>query len=192
MSSGRSGAAINSCPVFVAVALLVFVPGCGSRPSAAPPAVEQLLRLMADRLALMHDVARTKWNANRPVGDPEREQALLREMEQKGQEHGLDPEATRAFFTAQISAARQVQEADVARWRAEGRGPFEGVPDLATLRKRIDDLNRELLAALSAARPRLRDAGTREHLPRWAGEALAGEGITDDVRAAAIAPLTGL
>jgi hypothetical protein len=34
---------------------------------------------MGDRLALMHDVARTKWNANRPVGDPEREQILLRE-----------------------------------------------------------------------------------------------------------------
>jgi hypothetical protein len=45
---------------------------------------------MGDRLALMHDVARTKWNTKRSVGDPRREQVLLREMEEKGQEYGLD------------------------------------------------------------------------------------------------------
>jgi chorismate mutase-like protein len=144
---------------------------------------------MRDRLALMHDVARSKWNTNRPIGDPEREQALLREMEEEGRRHGLDPELTRAFFAAQIAAARQVQEADLARWRAEGRGPFDGAPDLAGLRRRIDGLNRQLLAALAEARPHLDDAGTREQLRRWAREALSGEGVTDDVRSAALAPL---
>jgi chorismate mutase len=145
---------------------------------------------MSDRLALMHDVARTKWNANRPVGDPEREQALLREMEEEGQKHGLAPEFTRPFFAAQIAAARRVQEADLARWRAEGRGPFADEPDLAALRRRIDALNRDLVGALAEARPRLAGASTRDQLRRWAREALAGEGITDDVRAAAVEPLT--
>jgi chorismate mutase-like protein len=144
---------------------------------------------MRDRLALMHDVARAKWSAKRPVGDPQREEALLREMEEKGRQHGLDPERTRAFFAAQIAAARLVQEADLARWRAEGRGAFAEAPDLAALRKRIDAINRDLLGALDGARPLLAEAGTREHLRRWAGEALAGEGVTDEVRAAAIAPL---
>jgi chorismate mutase-like protein len=179
---------------------MVLVMGCGGSPpapptvpdspaSAAPPEVEQLLRLMGDRLALMHDVARTKWNANRPVGDPERERILLREVEQQGREHGLDVEFTRAFFAAQIAAARRVQEADLARWRAEGWGPFAGAPELAALRERIDDLNRDLLGALAEAGPHLADASTRDQLRQWAREALAGEGITDDVRSAAIAPL---
>jgi chorismate mutase len=137
----------------------------------------------------MHDVARTKWNTSRPVGDPMREQALLRELEEKGQEHGLDPERTRAFFAAQIAAARLVQEADLARWRAEGHGPFADAPDLAVLRMRIDTINRELLGALAEVRPLLGDASTREQLRPWAREVIAGQGITDDVRAAAIAPL---
>ena len=196
----RSRAVTGSRPALVVAALTVFVAGCGGPPAAPPtvadgpasaasPEVEHLLRLMGDRLALMHDVARTKWNANRPVGDPEREQALLREMEKEGREHGLDSELTRAFFAAQIAAARRVQETALARWRAEGRGPFAGVPDLAALRRRIDGLNRDLLGALAEARSRLGDARTRDQLRRWAREALPGEGITDDVRSTAIAPL---
>jgi chorismate mutase len=144
---------------------------------------------MGDRLALMHDVARAKWNAKRPVGDPEREQVLLRQMEEQGQEHGLAPEFTRDFFAAQIAAARRVQEDDLARWRAEGCGPFADAPDLAALRWRIDGLNRNLLGALAEARPRLGDARTRDQLLRWSREAFAGEGITDDVRTVAVAPL---
>jgi chorismate mutase len=144
---------------------------------------------MGNRLALMHDVVRTKWNAKRPIADPGREQVLLREMEAEGHEHGLAPEFTRAFFAAQIAAARRVQEDDLARWRAEGSGPFAGAPDLAALRRRIDGLNRDLLGALAEARPRLGDARTRDQLLRWSREAVTGEGITDDVRTVAVAPL---
>jgi chorismate mutase len=196
----RSRAVIGLRPALVAAFLMILVAGCGGSPpaplavadgpaSVAPSEVENLLRLMGDRLGLMHDVARAKWNANRPIGDPEREQVLLREMGQQGREHGLEVEFTRAFFAAQIAAARRVQEADLARWRAEGCGPFAGAPELTALRGRIDDLNRDLLGALARARPRLGEAGTRDQLRRWAREALAGEGITDDVRTAAIAPL---
>ncbi len=195
----RSIQGARSARGFGPAALLIVVAGCGGpqsgRPTvadgpagAAPPAVERLLRLMGDRLALMHDVARTKWNADRPVGDPDREQALLRGMEHEGQRHGLDPVVSRACFAAQIASARQVQEADLARWRAEGRGPFEGVPDLAALRRRIDGLNRELLRALAEARPQLRDPAARERLVRSARGLLTGEGIADDIRATAIAP----
>jgi chorismate mutase-like protein len=187
-------------PVLVVAVLMGLMAGCGGSPSApspvadgpasaASPEVEHLLRLMRDRLALMHDVARSKWNANRPVRDTEREQALLREMEETGQEHGLDPEFTRVFFAAQMAAARRVQEADLARWRAEGRGPFAAAPELAALRRRLDGLNRDLLGALAEARPGLANASTRDQLRWWARVTLAGEGITDDVRTAALAPL---
>jgi chorismate mutase len=144
---------------------------------------------MRDRLALMHDVARSKWNAQRPVGDPERERTLLREMEEKGRELGLDPQFTRSFFAAQIAAARLVQEADLARWRAEGQGPFRDAPELAALRERIDGLNRELLRALAEARPLLDGAGTRDQVREWARDILTGEGLSDDVRNAAVEPL---
>jgi len=187
--------------------VLLLLTGCSATPSSAPtrstpiaatgpvreapPAVQHLLRLMRDRLVLMHDVARSKWNAKRPIGDPEREGALLQEMEEKGRDRGLDPQFVREFFAAQIAAARQVQEADFARWRAEEHGPFADVPGLAALRERIDSLNRELLSTLAEARIQLDDTRTREQLREWAQAILTGEGVTDDVRAAAIEPLVG-
>ena len=189
-----------------AVVLLVLT-GCGPPGSAPiptspattapvspagepPPAVRRLLHLMRDRLALMHDVARSKWNSKRPVGDPRREQVLLRQVEVEGQGRGLDPLFTRRFFVAQIASARRVQEADCARWRAEGRGPFRDTLDLAVLRERIDGLNRELLGALAEARSELAGARVRERLRGWTQESVRGEGIPDDVCAVAVEPLT--
>jgi chorismate mutase-like protein len=142
-------------------------------------------------MVLMHDVARSKWNAGRPVADPAREQALLSDMEERGRTHGLDPAETRAFFTAQVEAARQVQEADVRRWRSEGRGPFADAPDLADLRQRIDRLNRELLTALAEARPYLREDVARRAIPAWARQVVVGDGIGDDERSVAVRPLVG-
>jgi Chorismate mutase type II len=55
---------------------------CYGARKRTPPEVTSLLRLMRDRLTLMRDVARSKWNANRPVGDPKREQSLLQEMDE--------------------------------------------------------------------------------------------------------------
>jgi chorismate mutase len=155
----------------------------------APQPVRRLLLLMKDRLALMHDVARTKWNARRPVADPDREQALLRDMEERGRTHDLDPAQTRAFFTAQMEAARRIQEADTRRWQSEERGPFPDAPDLASLRRRIDRLNQDLLAALADSRPFLREEAGRRALARWAQQAIVGEGISDDIREVAVRPL---
>jgi len=151
--------------------------------------MQRLLQRMADRLALMHDVARAKWSTQRPVGDPNREQLILQEMEKSGANFGLAPDLTRDFFAAQISAARLVQETDHARWRAEGRGAFTDAPDLSVLRSRIDEINRDLLGALAEAQPLLNDARMRQALRGWTAKILTGDGVTDDVRAAAIAPL---
>src|SRR5581483_5614612 len=62
------------------VALLAAVAaGCGRQSAplhADVAALDQVLVLMHSRLALMHDVARAKWNAKRPVTDPDREREL--------------------------------------------------------------------------------------------------------------------
>jgi hypothetical protein len=65
-----------SSPLRVWVVGLLLVPWTagGCRPAQVPDgpgrdlvALDRLLRLMAQRLALMHDVARWKWNARQPV-----------------------------------------------------------------------------------------------------------------------------
>ena len=178
---------------------LPAIPACRPALAPAPPAatvaapVDRLLGLMRSRLAVMHEVARRKWADRSPIEDPGREAALLRDVAERGGALGLDPSTTRAFFGAQIEAAKLVQRADFRRWEAEHRGPDPDAPDLAkVLRPRIDALNRDLLAALARAMPRLQGGGAAEARIRVrADEILAGDGIDDAVRAEAIRPLVG-
>jgi chorismate mutase len=177
---------------------LLAVPACHRAPVPPAPtktgpetAFDGLLGLMQSRLAVMHDVARWKWAARAPIEDPDREAALLRDVAEKGSALGLDPATTRAFFGAQIEAAKLVQRADFGRWEVDQHGPDAKAPDLAgVLRPRIDALNRDLLEALSQAVPRLhRDDGAAARIRSRADDLLSGDGIDAEVRAAAIRPL---
>lgn len=133
----------------ILVLAAVQLAGCG-RPAVPEATIDKLLTLMQQRLALMPDVARWKWNHELPVADPAREQTLLDDLVKRGHSHGLDPAITRAFFAAQIKAARLVQQQHFDRWKAENHAPFEHVPNLTSeIRPKIDKLNSELLAALA-------------------------------------------
>jgi chorismate mutase len=161
------------------VLLLIVAPGC--RPAPPTRASAELLGLMRQRLLLMHDVARWKWNEKRPIADPEREAVLLADVERQAQREGVDAAFARRFFMAQIEAAKVVQTEDHARWAKEGRGRFEPAPDLAgDLRPRIDELNRQLILALK---------GRTGRLPEHAEETLAGDGISAAACRIALAPL---
>jgi chorismate mutase len=167
----------------------------GCRPADVPVAprrdladLDRLLRLMEQRLALMHEVARWKWNVGKPITDPERERVLLQSVVERGRGKGLDPDRVRSFFAAQMEAARLVQQADFDRWTAKEQGPFADTTSLAVLRQRIDTLNRELIDALAEVRPRLSGPTVRQALLQRAEEILTGDGLAG-VRETAIAPL---
>jgi chorismate mutase-like protein len=118
---------------------------------------------MKQRLDLMHDVARVKWNTKSPIHDPQREEESLRILVEEGKARGLDPNYTREFFTAQMNAAKLVQESDHERWRAEGRGPFTDAIELTLLRQRLDSLNGALLSAIVRVQPILKtEQGLRD------------------------------
>ncbi|MFO0824378.1 MAG: gamma subclass chorismate mutase AroQ [Gemmataceae bacterium] len=156
--------------------------------SQASSAVDALLDLMNQRLAVMYDVARAKWNTKSPTEDAARERAVLDSVAEHGKKFALDPATTRAFFAAQIEAAKMIQRAAFAMWQAEGRGPFPDAPDLARdIRPKIDDLGRKLLAALAEFQ-RLGRVPSAE-LRQRADARLVGPGVTPEVRAEAIRPL---
>jgi chorismate mutase-like protein len=148
--------------------LLASLAASGCRPVDVPVAprrdlakLDRLLRAMEKRLALMHEVARWKWNAGQPVTDLKRERELLQSVVERGRGKGLDPDLVRSFFTAQMEAGRLVQQADFERWKAN-KEPFADTTSLAVLRQRIDDLNRELIDALAEIRPKpLQESGRR-------------------------------
>src|SRR5262245_2970129 len=95
--------------------LLVLVVLAGCRQPAPPPlpadttSVDRLLTIMNERLALMHEVARIKWNEKKPIEDPIRERELLEVMAKTGAAMGLDPHEVRWFLASQIEAAKIIQ-----------------------------------------------------------------------------------
>jgi chorismate mutase-like protein len=175
--------------------LLVSLAASGCRPADAPVAprrdladLDRLLCLMERRLALTHEVARWKWDAGKPITDPQRERESLQSVVERGRLKGLDPDLVRSFFAAQMAAARLVQQADFERWEARQPESFADPTSLAVLRQRIDDLNSELIDALAEVHPWLSGLTVQQALPRRAEEILTENGLAG-VRETAIAPL---
>lgn len=191
----------------LATFFVVLLGGCwSSEPAAAPvpaagapfrraqadTAVADLLGLMRERLLLMHEVARCKWNEGKPITDPNREQQLLAELEQRGLAYGLSRKHARNFMAAQMAAGKLVQQADFARWKGQGQGTFNNVRDLNTeLRPLIDDLSDRMLAQLAKVAPVIDDEQMKASLAQRADELVRGEGIDGTVRSTAIRPLAG-
>lgn len=133
-------------------------------PQAAPAAIsiEPLRRLMDERLALMPDVARYKWNTKSAIEDLPREQKIIDGLKTEAQALGVPAAWAERFFRAQIEAAKQIQREHFARWQQADVGPFADAPDLATVtRPRLDALTPKLLRELAAAWPALADPAQR-------------------------------
>jgi chorismate mutase len=177
----------------VGLLLALAATGCRSADEPAAPrrdvtTLDRLLHLMEKRLALMHEVARWKWNAGQPIADLKREREVLRSAVERGRVKELDPDLVRSFFAAQLEAARLVQQSDFERWNAIKQEPFADTTTLAVLRQRIDEVNRELIDALAEICPRLAERIVQQALPQRADDILTGDGLAE-VRETAIAPL---
>lgn len=172
--------------------LLIVLLGAGCRPRAEPVdsrSIDELLGLMRERLASMSDVARWKWQRKQAITDPVRERELLDRLALEGEARGLEAAHVRAFFAAQIEAAKQIQRADFERWKRTPPRITGDLPDLAALRKRIDRVNDDLLEVLVEVGPLLATEDGRKTLDARAQEILIGSGIEAEVRATALAPL---
>ena len=165
------------------------LPAASQTPVATASAVnlEPLRSLIDQRLALMPDVARHKWNTHGAIDDLAREQKLIESLKAQAQLLGIPGPWAERFFRAQIEGAKQVQRAHFARWEQSGAGTFADVPDLINvLRPRLDALTPQLLRELAAAWPALADPAQHERI----GAAMARlEHATPEAAATVIAPL---
>ena len=116
--------------------------------------IDQVLFLMQKRLALMHEVARTKWSQNLAIEDLPREQQLIDNLSKQAKAYGLDEAWTRTFFQAQFDAAKMIQKNDFAIWTQQGQSKFDSFLDLKQdIRPYLDQLSKELLEALGKVTP---------------------------------------
>lgn len=116
--------------------------------------VDQLLLLIQKRLAIMHEVAKTKWNHHIAIEDKEREQQILAALAAKADQYQLDPKFVVHFFEAQIEASKKMQRTDFSAFEEAHFSPFESVLSLKDdLRIYIDEINQELFVLLSEIMP---------------------------------------
>jgi len=159
-------AALTLVTAAAGVACLSVRPGFAL---AAETALDTLLRLIGERLAVMPDVARHMHNSGAPVGDLPREAQVIEAVTAQAVEAGLDKGLAAKFFQAQIDASKMIQSERIAAWKAESHAPFTDVPDLKTvIRPKLDALTPAMLAALKDALPELKLAGTGERLESYA------------------------
>lgn len=142
----------------------VAVESASPSPSVTIEGLDQLADFIHQRLALMPDVARFKWNHKKPVTDPEREQQLLNTLVMKATERGVSELLARRFFAAQMAAARSVQERLTNEWQQASAAPFDNVPDLdKDLRPKITELSEAMLAPLAILEPVLHETAASEY-----------------------------
>jgi chorismate mutase len=128
-------------------------------------AVVRLKQAIADRLLLMDDVARYKWNHALPVFDAGRERMLLDRTVAAATALGVPSDYARRAIEGQIAASRARQNELIEGWRHEQRPAFTDVPDLATLqRPAIDRATTRLLTQLRATMCDLDAADARAEL----------------------------
>jgi cyclohexadienyl dehydratase len=134
----------------------------GNQPTT--PGARLLRDLVDQRLSLMTEVAKAKWNSGSAIEDPTREQQLLADVAAKSPALGISANWAQHFFRLQIEAAKQVQYCLFAQWTAERQQPFPQVEDLKTeIRPKLDLLTTELLQELAKQWPELTQHSSPEH-----------------------------
>src|SRR6516225_7215904 len=115
--------------------------------------LQELVELSGRRLVIAEQVALAKWDNGMPVEDASREDHVIGSATQAGESRGLDPTSVSNFFRAQIEANKLVQYSLLADWRREGRAPNHAPVDLPnTIRAKLDDVDKELIAELAESR----------------------------------------
>lgn len=71
---------------------------------------EEIIRLLAKRLAMAKEIGKVKQRLGTQVLDPAREAEVVRHAAELAREHGVDPELVRDLLWRIIAQARGVQD----------------------------------------------------------------------------------
>lgn len=148
--------------IVLAVTALIATGAAAPAPAAARPApvahetpapghgaLDPVVRLAAQRLLVVDQVALAKWSLGLPVDDPARERQVTATVTTEARALGVDPNQVARFFRDQFAAAGDVEHALVDRWNADPSSapPAEADPD--TYRSALDSLDDRLVHALA-------------------------------------------
>ncbi|MDW5418863.1 gamma subclass chorismate mutase AroQ [Iodobacter sp. CM08] len=148
---------------------VVLIVACAQMPSTDSTAQTQqaqdLLSLIAQRLAVAPLVAQSKWNSGAAINDPAREQSILVDVQKRAIAIELDPRFAAAFFQTQFDAGKLIQSQLHQQWRLQKQTPFTPAPDLAKdVRPVLDGLTLQLLIKIKTVQADLCQPETKRAL----------------------------
>jgi cyclohexadienyl dehydratase len=131
--------------------------------------VVEVFDLMAQRLALMPDVAAWKYANNKQITDAAREAQVLSSTVRQAEALGIDGESASELFKLQIELASRIQAQAIGQWRSRGEQPTD-VRDLEhDLRPALDRIGKRLLVQIYLALPELATSGFIERYESFEG-----------------------
>lgn len=180
-----------------ATAVMLALPGgpaqAGIAMGSAFAAIDTLLDLVEQRMAVMPDVARHKHNTGAAVEDLPREAQVIAAVTARAKDAGVDADLAARFFQAQIDASKMMQNSRIAAWKAAGQGKFTDAPDLATaIRPTLDKLTPAMVAALKDALPTLQTPGAAARIEAHSATYAAAHPEDAAAFRRAVEPLTAL
>lgn len=134
-------------PVFPTIILSLALALVGTANAAGGDAISPAL--VAERLSLIKGVAIFKAKHDLPVENLERETIVLEAAILSARDLGLDPTTTRAFFQAQIEAAKTIQHCWLARWPDDAIAELEGADLTTEIRPALLDLGNAIVEAIA-------------------------------------------
>ncbi len=133
----------------MAIAVLLMT-ACALPSHESNASEDKIADLIEARLALMKDVAAYKFLNDIAIEDKEREAVVLSRAVDQAEAAGLDGASVAPFFTAQIDAAKVIQQCWFVRWRQDEADIPEGTPDLQNdIRPRLIDIGNDLVTAIA-------------------------------------------
>ena len=137
---------------FAILTFMLMVAVVTAPAAKAEPLTTAVFESIRDRLALMKSVAAWKALRNVPVEDLEREQKVLQSSVDKAGAVRIDGVTAKAFFEAQIAAAKEIQFCWMDRWARDASKAPQTAPDLiADIRPKLIDLGKSILKNVARA-----------------------------------------
>lgn len=146
--------------------------------------LESLFVLMQERLALMHEVARYKWNAELLNATLDAEKLTL--LDNKVENESF----IASFFDAQNEAAQRIQFLDFSLFEKEKMGPFEDVKDFESeIYPKLKLINEDMLVTVNQLLIHTQNESLPEFLKDLSFSSFKNEGINREIYDIAIEPL---
>lgn len=146
--------------------------------------LESLFVLMQERFALMHEIARYKWNMNQKDQLLNHEELVLNEM---GQENDA---FMCSFFNAQNAASSRLQADDFRLFEQEQVGKFDSVRDYETeIAVELRAINQEMISTINQLLVHTQNESLPSFLRDLSFSSFQHEGINRQIYDIAVDPL---